>query len=84
MTAASPTARGVDHVGITVPNLAEVMDYFVSVLGAPDPWRRDDGCHPAAGQSGRASSVSPGLGTRHRPRPGTASLRLTHPTSRGV
>ncbi|MEU9343810.1 VOC family protein [Streptomyces sp. NPDC048278] len=39
MPSGIPTARGVDHVGITVPDLGQAVDYFVSVLGAREVYR---------------------------------------------
>ena len=39
MTAGIPTARGVDHVGISVPDLEQAVSYFVEVLGAREVYR---------------------------------------------
>lgn len=38
-----PTARNVDHVGITVPNLKEALTFFVDVLGAEVLWMETEG-----------------------------------------
>jgi catechol 2,3-dioxygenase-like lactoylglutathione lyase family enzyme len=56
-----PGLRGVDHVGITVPNIEEAVDFFVNVIGAEPfyslgPYRDDEtdfnltsfGVHPRA------------------------------------
>lgn len=34
-----PTARSADHVGITVPNLDEAIDFFTTYLGCDVGWR---------------------------------------------
>jgi hypothetical protein len=33
--------RGIDHVGLTVPNLREAVDFFVNVLGCEDFFSND-------------------------------------------
>jgi catechol 2,3-dioxygenase-like lactoylglutathione lyase family enzyme len=43
-----PTLRGGDHVGITVPDLAEAVDFFKDVIGCAEfyplgPFRADEG-----------------------------------------
>jgi len=56
-----PGLRGVDHVGITVPNMQQAVDFFVDVIGAEPfyslgPYRDDEsdfnevqfGVHPRA------------------------------------
>lgn len=56
-----PGLRGVDHVGITVPNIGEAVEFFVNVIGAEPfyslgPYRDDEtdfnlrsfGVHPRA------------------------------------
>lgn len=37
-----PTARNVDHIGVTVPDLDEAIDFFVEVLGSELLFRMDD------------------------------------------
>jgi hypothetical protein len=34
-----PGLRGIDHVGLTVPNLQEAVDFFVTVIGCEDFFR---------------------------------------------
>jgi catechol-2,3-dioxygenase len=31
-----PGFRGIDHIGLTVPNLEEAVDFFVNVIGCED------------------------------------------------
>lgn len=38
-----PTARNVDHVGLTVPNLNQAFTFFVDVLGADVLWVEPEG-----------------------------------------
>jgi catechol 2,3-dioxygenase-like lactoylglutathione lyase family enzyme len=39
VSAGIPTARGVDHVGVSVPDLEQAVSYFVEVLGAREVYR---------------------------------------------
>ncbi|MBV8886414.1 MAG: VOC family protein [Chroococcidiopsidaceae cyanobacterium CP_BM_RX_35] len=42
-TAGIPTARNVDHVGLTVPDLNQALTFFVDVLGADVLWVEPEG-----------------------------------------
>ncbi|MGP2439364.1 VOC family protein [Streptomyces sp. JW3] len=65
-TAQDPGCRGIDHVGVTVPDIPTASDFFVRALGAEvlyDTLRREDGPN-GGGELEQRLGVPPG--TRQR------------------
>ena len=51
-----PGLRGTDHIGFTVPDLAQAVDFFVNVIGCEKfydlgPFKAEDGWMPSSDRS---------------------------------